>query len=153
MATHSSVLAWRIPGKDWLPSMGLHRVRHDWSDLAAAVYQSTYSCSLSQHCIFKNYLQMWKSSMVVYLLLFNLCCLCLIVWGEDFIVARFGETAMYLKEKFLRYSRCSCPVPSSLIQKGHHRFAALSFPSVLYIKSPSEWEIPGPQHLKYETQS
>ena len=37
--THSSVLAWRIPGKgepDGVPSMGLHRVRHDWSDLAAA---------------------------------------------------------------------------------------------------------------------
>ena len=32
MATHSSVLAWRIPGKGepgGLPSMGLHRVRHD----------------------------------------------------------------------------------------------------------------------------
>ena len=40
MATHSSVLAWRIPGMeepDGLPSMGSHRVRHDWSDLAAAV--------------------------------------------------------------------------------------------------------------------
>ena len=39
MATHSSVLAWRIPGTEepgGLPSMGLHRVRHDWSDLAAA---------------------------------------------------------------------------------------------------------------------
>ena len=38
MATHSSVLAWRIPGKgepDGLPSMGSHRVGHDWSDLAA----------------------------------------------------------------------------------------------------------------------
>ena len=32
MATHSSVLAWRIPGSGkagGLPSMGLHRVRHD----------------------------------------------------------------------------------------------------------------------------
>ena len=32
MATHSSVLAWRIPGTGvpgGLPSMGLHRVRHD----------------------------------------------------------------------------------------------------------------------------
>ena len=32
MATHSSVLALRIPGMgepDGLPSMGLHRVRHD----------------------------------------------------------------------------------------------------------------------------
>ena len=38
MATHSSVLAWRIPGTGepgGLPSMGLHRVGHDWSDLAA----------------------------------------------------------------------------------------------------------------------
>ena len=41
MATHSSVLAWRIPGTvepGGLPSMGLHRVGHDWSDLAAAEY-------------------------------------------------------------------------------------------------------------------
>jgi len=40
MATHSSVLAWRIPGTGkpgGLPSMGSHRVRHDWSDLAAAM--------------------------------------------------------------------------------------------------------------------
>ena len=39
MATLSSVLAWKIPGMGepcGLPSMGLHRVRHDWSDLAAA---------------------------------------------------------------------------------------------------------------------
>ena len=36
MATHSSVLAWRIPGTGepgGLPSMGSHRVGHDWSDL------------------------------------------------------------------------------------------------------------------------
>jgi len=39
MATHSRVLAWRIPGTEepgGLPSMGLHRVRHDRSELAAA---------------------------------------------------------------------------------------------------------------------
>ena len=39
MATHSSVLAWRILGTGepgGLPSMGSHRVGHDWSDLAAA---------------------------------------------------------------------------------------------------------------------
>ena len=39
MATHSSVLAWRIPGMGepgGLPSMGSHGVRHDWSDLTAA---------------------------------------------------------------------------------------------------------------------
>ena len=39
MATHSNVLAWRIPRTEepgGLPSMGLHRVGHDLSDLAAA---------------------------------------------------------------------------------------------------------------------
>ena len=39
MATHSSVLAWRIPGTGepgGLPSLGSHRVGHNWSDLAAA---------------------------------------------------------------------------------------------------------------------
>ena len=39
MATHSSVLAWRIPGTaepGGLPSLGSHRVRYDLSDLAAA---------------------------------------------------------------------------------------------------------------------
>ena len=46
MATHSSVLAWRIPGTGepgGLPSMGSHRVGHDWSDLAAAAaYRMLY---------------------------------------------------------------------------------------------------------------
>ena len=40
MATHSSVHAWRIPGMGKpgrLPSMGSHRVGHDWSDLAIAI--------------------------------------------------------------------------------------------------------------------
>ena len=38
METHSSVLAWRIPGTGepgGLPSIGSHRVGHDWSNLAA----------------------------------------------------------------------------------------------------------------------
>ena len=41
MANHSSVLAWRIPGMGepgGLLSMGSHRVGHDWSDLAIAIY-------------------------------------------------------------------------------------------------------------------
>ena len=45
MAPHSSVLAWRIPGTGepgGVPSMGSHRVRHDWSDLAAAAWHNYY---------------------------------------------------------------------------------------------------------------
>ena len=43
MATHSSVLAWRIPGMaepGGLPPMGSHRVGHDWRDLAAVAWAS-----------------------------------------------------------------------------------------------------------------
>ena len=46
MATHSSVLVWRIPGTGepgGLPSMGSHRVGHDWSDSAAAAVVSLFS--------------------------------------------------------------------------------------------------------------
>ena len=45
MASHSSVLAWKIPGTGepgGLPSMGSHRVGHDWSDLAAAAAMTMY---------------------------------------------------------------------------------------------------------------
>ena len=57
MATHSSVLAWRIPGTEepgGLLSMGSHRVGHDWSDLAAAfnlaIVSKTFSVALILFC-------------------------------------------------------------------------------------------------------
>ena len=40
MATHSNILAWRIPGTEergGLLSVGSHRVRHNRSDLAAVL--------------------------------------------------------------------------------------------------------------------
>ena len=55
MATHSSVLAWRIPGTadpGGLPSMGSHRVGYNWSDLAAA------AASL---WVIKNLSEMWET--------------------------------------------------------------------------------------------
>ena len=50
MATHSSVLAWRIPGTrepGGLPSLGSHRVGHNGSDLAAAAAGTILSALLS----------------------------------------------------------------------------------------------------------
>ena len=50
MATHSSVLAWRIPGTvepGGLPSVGSHRVKHDWSNLAAAAAAAFLYVTLS----------------------------------------------------------------------------------------------------------
>ena len=68
MATHSSILAWRIPGTEepgGLPSMGSHRVRHDWSDLAAAAAAETITNILDYSChetIFRNISQLvWIS--------------------------------------------------------------------------------------------
>ena len=48
MATHSSVLAWRIPGTEepgGLPSMGSQRVGHDLRDLAAAATSTKHKFS------------------------------------------------------------------------------------------------------------
>ena len=45
MATHSRIIAWRIPGTEdpgGLPSMGLHGVGHDCSDLAAAAAAAVF---------------------------------------------------------------------------------------------------------------
>ena len=53
MATHSSILAWRIPGTEepgGLPFMGSHRVGHDWSDLAAA----TAATGTNKNCLMKS---------------------------------------------------------------------------------------------------
>jgi len=55
MATHSSVVAWRIPGTgepDGLPSMGSHRVGHDWHDLAAAAAAAVSEEIFHPVCIF-----------------------------------------------------------------------------------------------------
>ena len=53
MATHSSVLAWRIPG------MGLHRVGHDWSDLAAGVVQLFSKCVFSCSVVSNSFAAPW----------------------------------------------------------------------------------------------
>ena len=58
MATHSSVLAWRIPGMGepgGLPSMGSHRVGHDWSDLAAAAVHRKSVGSWSTLAIYRSW--------------------------------------------------------------------------------------------------
>ena len=50
MATHSSTLAWKIPQTEepgGLPSMGSHRVGHDWSDLAAAAAAGDSASTIS----------------------------------------------------------------------------------------------------------
>ena len=74
MATHSSVLAWRIPGTAepcGLPSMGLHRVGHDWSNLAAAAPSPIPACVVpnKHHSSSKDgsYVHVWQTPKLVLL--------------------------------------------------------------------------------------
>ena len=63
MATRSSVLAWRIPGTGepgGLQSVGSHRVGHDRSDLAAAVFR--------QCLFFQNVAYLFLNTRFYYLL-------------------------------------------------------------------------------------
>ena len=70
MATHSSVLALRIPGTGepgGLPSMGSHRVGHDWSDLAAAAEHTEYTESnfrTANSCHWEKLSTIWSSAFV-----------------------------------------------------------------------------------------
>ena len=76
--THSSVLAWRIPGTGephGLPSMGSHRVRHDWRDLAAAAAAAMATCYINA----TNYIEIlvnkkWLSD-TKYLIQFSAICI------------------------------------------------------------------------------
>ena len=64
MATHSSVLAWRIPGTgepDGLPSLGSHRVGHNWSDLAAAAADQTMMFGRFRCCCVSRSVQFSRS--------------------------------------------------------------------------------------------
>ena len=63
VATHSRLPAWRIPGTGepgGLPSVGLHRVGHDWSDLAAAaavtfhIQTERWQTDIDFHSIFES---------------------------------------------------------------------------------------------------
>ena len=86
MATHSSILAWRIPGTEesgGLPSMGSHRVRHNWSDLAA----------VTVYVWGKNF-----SSLELRFSIFN------VFWV--FEVTKSNKKAWDLQPKWLLASRC-----------------------------------------------
>ena len=77
MATHSSVLTWRIPRTGepgWLPSMGSHRVGQDWNDLAAAAAVQFSLSRILQTLIF---LKMYYVVHQIFRDLLSVCQLCI----------------------------------------------------------------------------
>ena len=67
MATHASVLAWRIPGTGepgGLPSIKSHRVGHDWSDLAAAAAAVRILLKQAQHVL--DIYRFWRKHFLIY---------------------------------------------------------------------------------------
>ena len=85
MATHSSVLAWRIPGTGepgGRPSMGSHRVGHDWSDLAATAAAMQVLCQTYELQIFSP--RLW--------LIF--CCLFTWLWQVNSWLQHVGSSPL-----------------------------------------------------------
>ena len=69
MATHSSILAWRIPGTgepDGLPSMGSHRVGHNWSDLTAAAFHMEMETSIVPLLLLYSFVYIYRNSSFIH---------------------------------------------------------------------------------------
>ena len=102
VATHSSVLAWRIPGTGepgGLPSMGSHRVGHDWSDLAAAV---AFSFQLKNFFLFESVflpfiaLFLLAHRLMWFLILFQ----CAIIFNHYFLFIQFYNVIFWIVKYF-----------------------------------------------------
>ena len=82
LATHSSVLAWKIPGTGEpgaLPSMGSHRVGHDWSDLAVAAISVRYGNIPVELCFIVFHLYTVIVMHITSIYIINLTIQCLII--------------------------------------------------------------------------
>ena len=105
MATHSSVLAWRIPGTGepgGLPSVGSHGVGHDWSNLAPASqvdslppglpgkptcsYIFKHKCKFIYRIISKKWTARWNGKKMVWIDIAKNCLSeMLFCWPHNFV--------------------------------------------------------------------
>ena len=93
MATHSSTLAWRIPGTGepgGLPPMGSHRVGHDWSDLGAAAAAASS-----------------RAMGNISLLVLKICIECLI--SQALLLFSHSVVSEFLLLNGLQHTRLPCP--------------------------------------------
>ena len=149
MAPHSSTLAWKIPWMEepgGLPSMGSHRVRHDWSDLAAAAALATSQISSLQKTCWTCPLELgnpidvgWNAS------LFK--CLAVWSWMLPMLLSKDSFTSMLWQ----------LPQPSGLLPElpvmpvwGHQCWCLCYRPLLSYIWPPAapSLDMAGPQTLE-----
>ena len=108
MATHSSILAWRIPGTEepsGLPSMGSHRVGHDWSDLTAAM-PSKSICGVANVSLLESLQNFSNFNVhVTYLGILLRCRLCFgkLQVGQTFYIS---NKCLELQEALVHEAKC-----------------------------------------------
>ena len=107
MAIHSSVLAWRIPGTgkpDGLPSMGSHRVGHDWSDLAAAAAVQLFATPWTARLLcLPLSLRVWSNSCPLMLSNHLILCHPLLFLPSVFSSIRVFSSESALRIRWLKY--------------------------------------------------
>ena len=128
MAPYSSVLAWRVPGTGepgGLPSMGSHRVRHDWSDLAAVAVATSFSTlKIGFHDTW-----IFTTTSGIFFFFFNFT---ILYW--------FCHISTWIRH---RYTRVPHPEPSSLLPPHTITLGHLSAPapSIQYHASNLDWRL------------
>ena len=122
MATHSSVLAWRIPGTGEpgeLLSMGSHRVGHDWSDLAAAAavalcernllnFKPRNAFFMDHHCYLMDMIwKLWSRHAYITYMLLSSTISCKLLLLLDFNISK---DVYSISENHFRNYVCSIPL-------------------------------------------
>ena len=174
MATHSSILAWRIPGlgePGGLRSMGSHRVGHDWSDLAAAaavpwtvikqvLMGLDSELTLSEQPLPQGYLSKTISSNC---LILHLPEVAITVGTDNKLKRNLKAKSKDLWKKHLCKSRwshtctgfCTCPGPCTRPEKcwkpGNHLYIFCSQPFTIQVMGFLLWKCAGPYNLLSRT--
>ena len=138
MATHSSVLAWRIPGTGepgGLPSLGSHRIGHDGSDLTAA---AAGKCKCDHHNQQLNSVQFSSVQSLSHIRLFATPC----------TVARQGSLSNTNSRSLLKLMSIESVMPSNhfllcrlllLLSSIFPSIRVFSNESALHIRQPKYW--------------